>query len=274
MKCPSDEQLLLFVLGELSVNESEAVARHRAACADCRAALRERTELLSDLRATPELESSEDEFTRRVLARRDRQQSPGSSSRSTRGWARALAVSLVAAAALFALLPRFETELAMHSQADHGQPRGTTTAGLAAEPFAELFRVRDGVFTPLGEAALTAGDAIAVRCSNAGDEPVRLLVFALDAESTVHWLYPAYLDAATNPESITIAARTRDRLLDEMVEPEAPRAGALRVFALFSRAPLTVADIEAHRAELALTTLPAFLGGARVQRWSTTWNER
>jgi hypothetical protein len=270
MRCPSDEQLLRGLLGELSVNEARTVDRHSATCARCTSELDSQRALLSDLSVKPTPLHSEDVFTNGVMdAIRHAQSRPPARARTRFDFGRngLLVATAIAAAALVAVLSHSQQQT--HGTArEHVSARGATIAA-SKTPHAELFFVRDGVFSPLAGAQLRAGDALAVRASNLSERAAYLAVFAIDALGEVHWLYPAYVDASTTPMSIAVQGGTRDRMLDEVVEPDSPAPGRFRLFALFSSVPLDVLSVEAQR--------NAFLDGAtpfpasHLQRWSSTW---
>ena len=91
---------------------------------------------------------------------------------------------------------------------------------------------------------LHPGDGIAVSARNGNPRtPVYLMVFAVDAKNEVHWIVPAWSNAAQNPRSALLppggalpgpAGRT----------PDAPAPGKLRVLTLLSRTALDVRTIE------------------------------
>jgi hypothetical protein len=270
MKCPRDEQLLRGLLGELTVNEAQAIERHSSSCPRCALELDSQRALLSDLSVRPRLPESEDAFTQSVLSAVRRERSAEAARRPewrSGGRARALVIAAaVAASALLATVPGS----APSAPTEHFAARGGSTKA-SREPRAELFFVRAGVFAPLAGALLRAGDALAARVSNRREQPAYLALFAIDASGTVHWLYPAYVDPGTTPESITVAPETRDRLLDEVVEPETPAPGSFRVFALFSPAPLGVLAIEARRSAFMGAAPSSPFPGTDLQQWSCTW---
>lgn len=267
MSCPSDHELLAAILGELTVNQTSDVARHRASCARCQRAAREHELLLSDLRAEPELASSGEAFNARVLAAcKAAPLAPPRAAlrRPRRG---ILSATLVAAAAL----------LVVNGAGERAQPASISARGEhTAASFAELSFVRDGVLHPLAGARLGPGDALAVRCTNNRDETRYLAVFALDVQNAVHWVYPAFLDERSDPSSLPIPPLTRGLLLPELVEPERPAAGQLRVFALFSARPLHVRELEARLVHFARDP-QASLGTAEeeleLSEWRAQWHE-
>lgn len=151
------------------------------------------------------------------------------------------------------------------------QARGSSSVG-ASSASVDLLFVRDAVFYPLAGAALREGDALAVRYTNTGDVPKYLAVFALDAQRELHWIYPAYVDAAQNPSSVALVPPARGKLLSEVVEPEAPAQGKLQVFALVTAAPIHVREIESlPRTRLTAEGIAAAFSGANLQTWRATW---
>src|SRR2546430_2469333 len=85
--------------------------------------------------------------------------------------------------------------------------------------------------------------------ANANDDGPLFRAKVLAAASDVHWLYPAYRDERTTPRWVPIAAGSKPRLLGDVVQPEAPHAGPLRLVTLLAVSPLTVKDVEARLAQ-------------------------
>jgi len=128
-----------------------------------------------------------------------------------------------------------------------------------------------GSAPPLLEGAtLRPGDGILIRYSNPTERDVYLMVLALDAHGTVHWIHPAYLAESSNPTSLRLAANVTERVLPEVAEPEDPAPGALRVYAVLSRVPLDVKTVE-RRVALAPTAVAASFPDAEVEEWRCTW---
>ena len=232
---------------------------------------RDNEQFLSDLGATPALELSEDQFVKQTLARRtEPTKAPSLPRRRARALA-AVSIALAAAAALLVATPRSTPQQGpVETFASRGT--GPEFKKKQAHASAELFFVRGGVFRPLSAEALHPGDGLAVRCTNSYAYDMRLSVFAIDADGAVHWIYPAFLHPDPRAESIVLESGTQDRMLSEVVEPDAPAQGGFRVFAVLSRMPITVQQVEEHRRDFFGAAAPSFLAGAQVQHWSTTWN--
>jgi hypothetical protein len=119
-------------------------------------------------------------------------------------------------------------------------------------------------------AVLHPGDGILVRYSNPLARDVYLMVFALDEQGAVHWLHPAYVSDATNPTSLKLAREVTERVLPEVAEPENPAPGALRVYALLSRAPLDVKSVEG-KLQAGAAPVAELFPDAEVEEWRCTW---
>jgi hypothetical protein len=273
MSCPPADTLLLDELGELPVNRREAVRAHVDGCRRC---LGERTSLrtmMADLRPS----SANDDgqlFTTRVLAAaRSMPQAPRAIPRRGRARAAFFAAALAAASvAAVWLVTRHETERPI---AGTLAARGGPSTGERLS--AEILLVRDGRLLPLAGRAMRKSDALAVRVTNLSGSDMHVMAFAWDAAGDVHWLYPAYLDERTNPRSVPVAAGSKPRLLGDLVQPDAPHAGPLRLVTLFAVSPLTVKDVEARLAQTparqrGTTEMAALFPGVIAREWSARWD--
>jgi hypothetical protein len=71
-----------------------------------------------------------------------------------------------------------------------------------------------------------------------------LLCFAVDAEGEVHWLYPAFEDAASDPPSVVLPPGRATTAMDTEAVLEGLAPGPLHVHALVSARSLHVSDVE------------------------------
>jgi hypothetical protein len=159
---------------------------------------------------------------------------------------------------------------------DAPDPRGTVAARgdartrLRATVQAFVGRAELGSTAPLLEgASLRPGDGILVRYSNPAAEPAYLMVFALDERGSVHWIHPAYLDESQNPSSLPLIAGLTQQVLPEVAEPEDAAPGALRVYALLTRAALDVKQVERRLAQR--QEVSELFPEAEVEEWRCTW---
>jgi hypothetical protein len=148
-----------------------------------------------------------------------------------------------------------------------------------SQPVTEILAVRGGQLRPVERQPLSAGDAFAVRYVNPGPERYYLAAFALDAVGTVHWIYPEYVDGATDPGSIPLPPARQETLLPQVVEPDKPAAGAMQVIALLTPEPVSVKQVETALQQ-APNGVPAAQALARaiarplIREWRTSWNVR
>ncbi|HXJ23811.1 MAG TPA: hypothetical protein VMT03_26685 [Polyangia bacterium] len=284
MSCPDADTLLLDHLGELPVNRSEALRAHVQTCGRCAAERAELARMIEEL--APAKQASDDgaAFTARVLAAARGVPQARREVPARRRSRLAFATGTLAAAAAAVWLvagPRARPPVS-------GQPEppiaGTVTARGGAAPgaeagerlSAEILLVREGRLQPLRGAAVHRSDALAVRVTNLSGSDAQLMAFAWDAAGDVHWLYPAYLDARTNPRSVPIAAGARDRLLSDIVQPDAPHVGPLRMVTLVAQRPLTVKEVEARLATTPPRAWPtadiaALFPGVIAREWPARW---
>jgi hypothetical protein len=263
MKCPTVEELLRAEFGELLTHRASEVERHVAACASCTGLQRDQRELLSALAASPQLPLSDPQFVLGVMARLDesRRASVELPRRSVRWIVGVAAVAAMAAAVM--MVPR----LVQHEDAfaARGSKRHESTS-----TFVEVLRVRPNGLEPIRGTTLRPGDGIGVRFANPSKMSRFLMVFLVDGQGEVHWIYPAYVDPASNPTSVLLAPDSALQLLDETVEPAAPAPGPLRVATLVTAQPLTVKEVEA-RIRGQVPDLERLFPSAQVNDWGCTW---
>lgn len=282
MSCPPADTLLLDELGELPVNRREAVRAHVDGCRRC---LGERTALrtmMADLRPSRAANDDGSLFSAKVLAAaRSIPQTPRAIPRHGRTRAAfftpALAAAMVAAVWLVPKRADVRPPIAGETErpiAGTLAARGGPSTGERLS--AEILLVRDGRLLPLAGRAMRKSDALAVRVTNLSGSDMHVMAFAWDAVGDVHWLYPAYVDEHTNPRSVPIAAGSKQRLLGDVVQPDAPHAGPLRLVTLFAIGPLTVKDVEARLAQTpaqqrGTAAMAALFPGVIAREWSARW---
>jgi anti-sigma factor RsiW len=266
MTCPDEDTLLQLALGELTVNESRTVEEHAARCAHCRARTATIGRLVADLGAPPSSESADDAFVARVsaaAAARD----PVVAVRPRR----APVIALTAAALLLVGPAVWWVRRDVATSA--GDLRGTVTARGKAGPVlaAEVLLARQGALSSVDGQSLGGADALAVRVTNTSARTLHLMAFAEDDAGEVHWLYPPYPDARLDPAAVPIAPGTRGQLLPEMVQPDRPAPGPMRLVTVLAPAPLTVKGVERALAEHRGADRQGLFPGATVTTWSARW---
>ncbi|HEY0705458.1 MAG TPA: zf-HC2 domain-containing protein, partial [Polyangia bacterium] len=244
--CVGSDRLARHADGELTVNEAAAVAKHLAGCADCRKELALVRDLLGHIAARPVVKDearAQDQFVAGVLERIEAQRL---AEKPHRGWSFPWSFpwrlptwtwgAALAAATAVVLLPR----VAQHRRGNETDiPEFASRGGDRSQPAlpkrvgAEIQVIRDGKILASEETRLRAADRLTARYDNlVTDRPIYLMVFALDAAGDVHWIFPGYTDATSDPEAVLLERGARARALGEVVQLEAPAAGALRVAVL------------------------------------------
>lgn len=252
MKCITEERMLLWLDGGVAPNEVGALEAHVAGCADCRQSKRELETLVGDVGALAEVDAEAHvRSIRRRIAQGDvvaASFGPASRRMLSKRNAVVVAFGALAVAAATWIVAR-----AGHDDDGTFASRGVDAGrGLARDVGVSIYvgrrdlaRVSDG--SPVKTDAAFTG-----AYTNVYGADVHLLLFAVDAKSTVHWLYPAYVNAHDDPTSVRLDRAERERLFTSSVVLDAPAKGPLRLVAVVTTAPLHVSNIET-RAPSALT---------------------
>jgi hypothetical protein len=230
MICPAPELLAAWTDADVTREQHQRLCQHVLECGRCAVQAKQLRALTHDLRSL-ELAPAAPRFSAEFEARL-------TATQSVRGRARGPLLAAMASAAAVLALGLFFVVPGRFSE------RGGATRGSRVgfevylhEPGREPARLHDG-----HSAGTSAGYSFLV--FNRSRQQQRLLLFALDAQAEVHWFYPAFLDPTSNPRSILIPAAPQVRALPEGITPEAPAPGAFRIVGVFSRAALTVHEVE------------------------------
>ena len=220
---PTEDELISFFDGELSENAAETVRDHVASCDACR--------------------QSADAWRSLGAA-------IGSPIGPEPGAAERLEARLMAAPAT-SRTPRWSRVW---------MATGALVAAAAAVAFFVRTRHDEGTFTPrggpvvhslerdVGVSVVHEGSAYAVSYTNLG-APAFALVFGLDAKNETHWIAPAWIDAKTDPASITLAASSGETKLPQATAFD-DVSGPLRIIVAVTSKPHHVSEIEHMRAPI------------------------
>lgn len=259
--CPDYTQLLRTVDRDLSQEQLDAVAEHTAECARCRQDLDVLQRDVAALRAPIADELDVAEHVRAVMSRlSDVAPNTAKPRRAPTAWVLSLAACAVLGYVAFRGLeqPSYQARGATDS-ATHTIARDVAVQAYVSDP--ELRPLMPGsIIRP--DTPLTAG------YRNLGVDPAYLLLFAVDAESTVHWISPPYLAAREDPLATRLAVGHDERLLPELVVFEGVATGRLRIVAVVTPVPSHVSDIESLEAVGANTSaIMQRLPHAEVREW-------
>jgi hypothetical protein len=271
MKCIGEDELIRAELGELTLNRLREIDAHVAGCSHCGQVRGEIRGMVADLGRLP-APADDQPFIDRVMAAR--------SSRPAAARPRRFVRPALAAAAVMAVA----VGVATLSTSLRGKDEVWTARGQAADPrtrtpSAEVLVVREEKLLPVSGQTLSSTDAFAVRTVNRLRETRYLAAFAVDAAGAVHWIFPEYTDSSLDPVSIPLAPSENEQLLPQLVAPDRPSSGPMRVFALISRESTSVKQIEkvlqnAGTGTSAGRALARAYAGSILREWSCTWDAR
>jgi hypothetical protein len=254
MICPLCDDWVRLLDGEATHNEETTWRAHLAGCARCRAEHDRLGRLLADVAATVD-GAPVKKAIEQVMQAVARGQTREEVARSRWPWV----LGSTAFAAILTVL------IWTYPPAGRFQPRGTAGAALSRRVDITLHGPPQAL-EPLDDGAyLTAATPLVAHWRSLERAPVYLLLFAVDARSDVHWLYPAYTDRVTDPAAVPLSHTVDERVMPESVLLEDPAQGPLRLISLVTREPLHVSAIERMApAELRAERLQAHFPDASV----------
>jgi len=277
--CPKEDELLELALGDARESDARRLSDHVAACTSCRERLapwRRLTAELGALRGDVDGEDFGGGVMARVVAEESAEGAPraGAPARRWRWRPPALTMAFAACALALAVVGPRGTFLGRRGDGAPEEATGTFAArgGQAhgkSEALADVTVLRARRLGPAPERLLRDGDGMALKYGNPSARPFFLMAFALDAAGAVHWLYPAYLDAASDPEALLVAAHTPDRVADEVVQPDHPARGTLRVVTLVFPSSHHVRELESRLAGASSKdSVRSLFPEAKIKEWT------
>jgi len=249
MSCPTEDEIIRLLEGELSQNSARTLEQHLGGCAGCRALRGELERMVG--RLAPDPGEFDDPLLRQAILARLGEAGAGEAL-AARQWWQGLLRPVVLVPALAAACALLLVIKVMPRGALPEQRRGEFAArggnGDEAQRWINLwiFSGSEGDYRPV-QRQIEADAALAFGYLNVRGVHRHLMVFGVDASGEVRWYYPAYDQRGTDPQSIGIRTG-RHQLPDEVKHPLP--AGPLMIYALFSTKPLRVSRIEkmvAHR---------------------------
>lgn len=231
MTCPAKEALVAWIDDQAAPEQARAFAEHVQSCALCSNEVKRLRAVVSQL-AQLELAREAPAFTAAFFSKLKAQP-------AKRPLANAVAVLSMLAVCLAVLVA--------WPQPQGFEARGGGTAADSRLGFEVYVHESGRAATRLQagqQLSQAAGYSFVV--VNRSQQQQYLMLFALDASAEVHWFYPAFVDPKSDPSSLALPAAPQVRALPEGITPERPAAGPVRFVALFTAAPLHVAEVEAR----------------------------
>ena len=259
ISCPTDDDLVRFVDGALSCEETDRLRRHVTRCAPCRDREETFRALIGDVKAAGSAAFDARAHARAVMDRLDRPLTAGSKPHRVR-W-------FVGAAAAVAVLAGSYRGLRARSPSDTWQARGGyAQAALGRDVGVQPYAVRGGLRPLVSGSTIDAATPLTAGFRNLGIAPAFLLLFAVDAHQVVHWISPKFSRSDDDPASTTLATSISEKLLDATVVFDDVSAGPLRVIAVITSAPAHVSDVESlSGTDVSAARLTHRLSGAEVR---------
>lgn len=270
--CPTEDELIALLDGEATENRAAALRAHLAGCAQCQRA-QAALEALTRALAAPVHRAPSPDAVAKIMRRIEVETPTGAPAKKAARrlpWAPLGAIAAAAAVAALWIGAR-----AMNRDHDVFAARGgAASASLQRDVGVFIHRAGERL-EPLAAAEVVTKDtayAVSyVNLSPAGS--AFLMVFAVDAAGEVHWIQPAYLDAADDPGAVALEHAEVDEPLPEAAVFDAPAPGPLRLVSMVCPRPLRVSQIEALApSALDLASLHARFPGAVIQELTVSLN--
>jgi hypothetical protein len=231
--CPGKDEWLVLIDGEATENRAAFLRAHAHACAACARELQLQRQLLADLSAPVPVSPG---AAQAILARLP--MAPTIRQPGRRRWAVAGGALLLVMVAGMLLVPHEPTDPDTFVARGQKVP-WTQKVGV------EVFTLGRSLRKLAPGARVSPGLAIVASYDNVDSAPAFLMVFGCDAHGELHWAYPGFNDANSDPTSVRMEALQTRRVLPDSVVLDALPLGPLELISLITRAPVHVSRIEA-----------------------------
>jgi hypothetical protein len=253
-RCPDRDEWLSLLDGEATENRAAELRAHAEGCARCAQELARERQLLADLAAP--VPASADRVAA-VMRRLDQAEAPAR-ARRWRTWGIGAAGLAAAAAVAVLVWPAASTDPGTFA------PRGQRVPWVK-KVGAEVFALEPTPHKLEAGATLSPSTPLVASYHNVDAAAAYLMVFALDGRGELHWAYPGFEDARTDPLAVRLEAQQLHKLLPDSVMLDQLPAGPVELVTLIAREPLRVSQIESRpAAERAPVRLRARFPEARV----------
>lgn len=251
--CPKNEEIILFLDGELSVNQCKELKEHFAQCSLCEKALGEFERILK--RMAPSEEDKDPALVNGIMAAIShglvkRPLKEQETSRPWYKWLWAPAVAIAAAASVAAICFNLGVFTAAPKSTRNTDPAFLARGG-AETAEAENKRWFSFAVYARQTAGQSAYQEVRERISpdtrlvfsytNLQKAPRQLMIFAVDNQGHIFWYYPA-IDQR-HPDPVGLDIQTGKFELSEEIKHEL-QPGPLKLMALFTKKPLSVSQVE------------------------------
>jgi hypothetical protein len=250
--CPDKTEWLDLLDGEATENRACVLRAHAAECSACAREQELQRQLIADLAAPVPVAAGAVEAIMGQLPH-------AQPARPRRHHWTAAGALVLAAAAGIVLVPRFTRDPGTFNA------RGPDKVPWTQKVGAEVFVLGDALVKLEAGAQVAPGVALVGSYHNVDRAPAFLMLFGRDSQGELHWVYPGFADAKSDPPSVRLLPlQTHQALPDSVVLDDLP-AGMLELVTLITREPLRVSQIESLPAgERNLANLQTRFTDARI----------
>ena len=256
--CPSKQEWFTLIDGEATENRASELRAHANTCPRCAQELELQRQLARDLAAPVPVSS---DAVAAVMRRLETAERP---ERRFTWRLFALGTGALAAAAViaFLVLPATKEDQGMFSA------RGQRIAW-AQKVGIEIWAVESSPRKLGAAATISPNTPLVASYHNIDRAAAYLLVFAVDARGEIHWAYPGFEDARTDPSAVRLEPLAMQKVLPDSVVLDGLPVGPAELISLIAHEPLHVSRIESLPAtERNATSLRARFPTARIDSLS------
>ena len=239
--CPAREEWTRKLDGEVTANRAAVMTSHASTCTPCREIVTSLERLIGDIAHPVATNDSAD--VSRVMRAIDSGARITPIGRPLR-WLYPVAGALAAAAVLIVFVATRSTTSDAGTGSGTFQARGGGGETDSLDRNVGITIRADGTELAAGATVLAEARYTAGYRNLFDNRPVHVLVFAVDAARTTHWLYPAFTDPDSNPPGILLARSAVETPFDDGAILDRPEPGTMAIFTLISTTPVYVSLIE------------------------------
>jgi len=253
--CPSNQEWLSLIDGEATENRAAELRAHASDCSHCTKELELQSQLVGDLAAPVPVAA---DAVSAVMRRLEKAERPAPRL-GWRGWALAGGALAAAAAVTFLIVPTSGSERGSFSARGH-------RVAWPQKVGVEVWAIDSSPRKLEAGAPLSPATPIVASYHNVDAVAAYLLLFAVDARGELHWAYPGFEDAKTDPEAVRLDPLQMKKVLPDSVMLDDLPAGPMELVTFISREPLHVSRIEALPAsERSVASLRVRFSTARIE---------
>ena len=253
--CPSNQEWLSLIDGEATENRAAELRAHASGCSRCAQELELQSQLVRDLAAPVPVSAN---AVSAVMRRLEKAERPAPRF-GWRGWAFAGGALAAAAVVTLLIVPATGIDRGTFRARGHRVP-WTQKVGI------EVWAIESSPRKLETGAQVSPATPLVASYHNVDAAAAYLLVFAVDARGELHWAYPGFEDAKTDPEAVRLEPLQMKKVLPDSVLLEDLPAGPLELVTFISSESLHVSRIESLPvSERSVANLRARFSTARIE---------